>query len=205
MMLRVSFAGPADLPAAIAAAREALRAHGVIALPTETFYGLGVDPRDATAVERVFDLKGRPVEKALLVVGSSVEQLAALVDFPPVWGDRLAAAWPAPFSAVLPVRAPVAAGGATLAVRVPAYALLRGLLARAGPLTATSANRSGRPPCTSADEVERELGEVITLLLDGGRTPGGAASTLLDCTSDPPRVLRAGAWVPPADWRALGA
>ena len=93
-----------------------------------------------------------------------------------------------------------AAGATTLAVRVPAYPLLRELLAEVGPLTATSANASGAPACTRPDDVARALGHGLALLLDGGETPGGAATTLLDLTAEPPRVLRSGAWRPPESW-----
>jgi tRNA A37 threonylcarbamoyladenosine synthetase subunit TsaC/SUA5/YrdC len=93
----------------------------------------------------------------------------------------------------------VAAAGETLAVRVPDHALRRALLERTGPLTSTSANRSGGPPAASADEVAAAVGERVALQLDGGDTPGGLPSTLIDATGNDLRVVRAGAWPTPPD------
>ena len=200
-MKRLPFTAESHLPAAVDGVRAALAGGGIVALPTETFYGLAVRPDDEAAVRRVFALKGRPAERALLVVAASVAQLAPWVRIPSRWRTRLAAAWPAPVTVVLPsASAAAAAGAATLAVRVPAHRLLRELLADVGPLTATSANASGAPPCARPADVARALGPGLALLLDGGETPGGAATTLLDLTVDPPLVLRAGAWRPPQSW-----
>ena len=147
-MKRLPFTAESHLPAAVDGVRAALAGGGIVALPTETFYGLAVRPDDEAAVRRVFALKGRPAERALLVVAASVAQLAPWVRIPSRWRTRLAAAWPAPVTVVLPsASAAAAAGAATLAVRVPAHRLLRELLADVGPLTATSANASGAPPC----------------------------------------------------------
>ena len=201
-MLRLPFCNEADLPAAAAAVRDAAAGHGIVALPTETAYGLSVGPADTVAVERLFELKRRPRDKALLVVGASVEQLAPLVRIPAEWRGRLESAWPAALTVVLPAVRGTAAGGAggSLAVRVPAHGLLRALLALVGPLTASSANLSGGPALTSADAVAGALGHGLALLLDGGPTPAGSPSTLIDLMSSPPRVLREGAWTPPAAW-----
>ncbi|HVN75651.1 MAG TPA: L-threonylcarbamoyladenylate synthase [Thermoanaerobaculaceae bacterium] len=201
-MVRLPFTSAGHLSDAVRAVREAVASHGVVALPTESSYGLAVDPWDALAVERIFEIKGRPPEKALLVVGASLAQLEHLVEVPPPWRERLLAAWPAPVTVVLrsPGGLAAAGGGFSLAVRVPAHELLRGLLEAVGPLTATSANRSGGPALLRADDVAAALGQGVTLLLDGGATPGGAPSTVVDLTADPPTVLRTGAWRPPAAW-----
>ena len=201
-MLRLPFASEAHLPRAAAAVRDALASHEIVALPTETYYGLAVDPQDDEAVGRLFSLKGRPRDKALLVVGASLDQLDRLVLIPEEWRSRLEGAWPAPFTVVLPASAVRSAVGAgrTLAVRVPANGLLRALLGVVGPLTATSANRSGDPPIATADGVAEALGHGIALLLDGGDTPGGDPTTLVDLMSSPPRVLRPGTWEPPTAW-----
>ncbi len=199
-MLTVPFTLPHHIPTAVAETREALTGHGVVAVPTETFYGLAVRPDDPEAVRSVFALKRRAEGKALPVVVASFEDLAPLVVVPQGWRDRLRAAWPAPLTVVLPVRARLAGGGDTLAVRVPDHALLRALLAAVGPLTATSANRGGSPPLACPEEVATEFGGEIALLLDGGTTPGGASSTLVELTSRLPRVLRKGAWEPPPEW-----
>ncbi|HQT93377.1 MAG: threonylcarbamoyl-AMP synthase [Acidobacteria bacterium 21-70-11] len=199
-MNRLPFTAESHLTGAADGARAALAGGGIVALPTETFYGLAVRPDDETAVRRVFALKGRPAEQALLVVAASVAQLEPWVRIPSRWRERLEAVWPAPVTVVLARAGAAAAGAATLAVRVPAHPLLRKLLAEVGPLTATSANASGAPPCARSDDVVRSLGHGLALLLDGGDTPGGAATTLLDLTADPPLVLRAGAWRPPESW-----
>jgi L-threonylcarbamoyladenylate synthase len=176
----------------------------VAAIPTETFYGLAADPMSPSGVGRIFDLKGREESQALLVLVAAREQLAALgVEAPSEVLDRFLALWPAPLTVVLPLRAPIAAsaGRRTLGVRVPAHAPLRQLLARVGPLTGTSLNRSGEPPASDPDDVERAFGQQIDVLVDGGRTAGLLASTLLDATVDPPRVLRDGAYPWPPEGR----
>jgi L-threonylcarbamoyladenylate synthase len=199
-MIRLPFSEALHLPLATAAVREALAVHGVVALPTETFYGLAVDPHDDAAVARVFTIKGRDEAKALLVVAGSLAQADRLVVLEPRRRAALATLWPAPVTVVLPTRAPLAAAAGTLALRIPAQALLRTLLARVGPLTATSANRSGAPPCDTADAVAATLGTELDVLLDGGTTPGGATSTLVDWTGDRPVVLRQGTWILPPSW-----
>ena len=200
MIARLPFRRPADLPAAVAAVAEAALRHAVVAIPTETFYGLAVVPHDAVAVARLFAAKGRPAEKALPVVAANLEQVDSLVVLPRRLAERLAKVWPAPLTVVLPRRAAVAWQAETLAVRIPAHPLLRLLLARLGPLTATSANPSGTPPPTLPEQVERTLGEGVELLLDGGVTPGGAPSTLVDFSVSPPILLRQGKFQVPVEW-----
>ncbi|HVN33415.1 MAG TPA: L-threonylcarbamoyladenylate synthase [Thermoanaerobaculaceae bacterium] len=203
-MLRLPFTGQGDLAAALHAVRDALQGHAVVGLPTETFYGLAVAPDDTVAVDRVYTLKGRSAEKALPVVGASIAQLESLVVVPEAWRARLEAAWPAPFTVVLTATARLVAGGRTLAVRVPAHPLLRALLASVGPLTATSANRSGGPALARADDVARVLGDGLALLLDGGDAPGGVPTTVVDLTHGVPRIARQGAWQPPPGWGVKG-
>jgi L-threonylcarbamoyladenylate synthase len=200
MMQIHPFRHPSHLPAAVAAARETMSFHGVIALPTETFYGLAVDPRDEEAVARVFAIKGREAGKALLVVAASVTQAGELAHLDETRRVLLAAAWPAAVTVVLPARRRLAAAADSIAVRVPDHALLRALLARIGPLTATSANRSGALPCATPAAVAAALASEVDLLLDGGATPGGPPSTLVDWTGDRPVVLRPGAWPLPPSW-----
>jgi len=199
-MLRLPFVVAADLPAAVATVREVLGRHGVVAIPTESFYGLAVDPRDREALARIYRAKDRVAEKALLVVAASLEQVETLVVIEEPWRARLHEAWPAPLTVVLPDRRAGAGRDATLAVRVPAHDLLRRLLALVGPLTATSANPSGGAPANDPSEVERVFGSLLDLLLDGGRTPGGLPSTLVDCTAHPPVLLRRGGWELPDGW-----
>ena len=198
-MRRLPFADGRDLPAALEATLNVRQGHGVVALPTETFYGLAVPPDDPVAVARVFTLKGRPAKKALPIVGASLTQLDALVVFPEAWRGRLQAAWPAPLTVVLPARTGLVGGG-NVGVRVPAHPLLRALLASVGPLTATSANRSGGPPLSRPQDVARLLGDGLALLLDGGEAPGGLPSTVVDLSGAVPRLLRQGVWQVPSEW-----
>ena len=169
----------------------------VTAIPTETFYGLAVDPTNECGVSRVFEIKGRDDGKPLLVLFADRAQLDALgVAAEPARLDRFLRIWPAPLTVVLPLRSPIAAsrGGATLAVRMPAAPRLRELLSAVGPLTGTSANRSGDPPLADPDAVARALGSDLELVVDDGPTAGGDPSTLIDATREALRVLRRGAF-----------
>jgi L-threonylcarbamoyladenylate synthase len=184
-------------PEESAALAATLAGGGVAAIPTETFYGLAADPHSRAGAERILDLKRRDETKALLVLFSRRAHLDALgVTAAPATLARFFGLWPAPLTVVLNLRAPIPAslGLGTLAVRLPAHAALRRLLERIGPVTATSANRAGAEPCVDPDEVARLFAGELDTLVDGGRTPGGLASTLVDATIDPPRRLRAGAF-----------
>jgi L-threonylcarbamoyladenylate synthase len=168
-------------------------------VPTETFYALAADPLSAPGVERVRALKGRDGSKPLLVLFAEREQLAPLgVAASEDVIDRYLAIWPAPLTVILPIVRPIPAslGALSLGVRMPAHSDLRALIARTGPLTGTSWNRAGESPCADPDEPGGA--DEIDLLVDGGKTAGGAPSTLLDATVSPPRVLREGAfrWPP---------
>jgi L-threonylcarbamoyladenylate synthase len=199
LRLRELLASPREL----SAFREVVGGGGVAAIPTETFYALAADPRSEAGVARIFEIKGRDDGKPLLTLFSDRSQLAALgVAAEPSTLDRFFRIWPALLTVVLPLTAPIAAarGVPALAVRMPADAAVRELLSAVGPVTGTSANRSGDPALTDADAVESLLGSV-DILVDGGRTPGGLPSTVLDATRTPPVVLRAGAfpWPPAAE------
>jgi L-threonylcarbamoyladenylate synthase len=186
-------------PEVIAAAAGLLRGGGLVAFPTETVYGLGVDPFQPAAVERLFVAKGRPEEKGLIFhLGeiTEVEELAAEV--PAAARALLARFFPGPLTLVLPARerVPLAARGgrSTLAVRMPDHPVALAL-ARAfgGPIAAPSANLSGAPPPRTAEEVALALGDRIDALVDAGPTPGGVPSTLVDLSVVRPRILREGA------------
>jgi len=168
----------------------------VLAIPTESSYGLAVDPRSDAGVEAIYRIKGRERGKALPVVAASVAQLALLGVVPDAPGLAWAAArWPAPFSLVVAVERPLpaAAGALELAVRVPEHAGLRALLERLGhPLTATSANPSGTAPYLTATAVAAWLGDRDALVVDGGALPGGAPSTLVRFGPAGLQVLRVG-------------
>ena len=192
----MAITGLVSSPDEVARLRLLLRRGGVAAVPTETFYALAGDPCNASAVERIFRIKGRDDANPLPVLFANrldLEGLGVMAD-----SGTLAnyfAVWPAPLTVVFPIRNPIAAsrGVSTLAVRIPASRALRELLVAVGPLTATSANRSGAPPLSDPDAVEAGFRREIDVLVDGGRTPGGLPSTLLDATHEPPVVLRRGA------------
>jgi L-threonylcarbamoyladenylate synthase len=172
---------------------------GVLAIPTESSYGLGADPRNPAGVEAVYRIKGREAGKPLPVVVADLGQLAGLGISPdlPIL-ERLSACWPGPLTAVLPLRRPVpalpaAAGGATLAVRIPGHERLRELLAALGHgLTATSANRSGGEPVLDPATAAELLAGEDAMVIDDGVLPGGAPSTLVAIEETGPVVLRTG-------------
>ena len=177
--------------------RTALAEGRILAIPTESSYGLAVDPRSAAGVEAIYRLKERERGKPLPVVTGSLEQALDL-GVEPNEAIRMAEThWPAPLTVVAPLRAglsvPAAAGGDTLAVRVPDHDRLRALLQALGhPLTATSANRSGEPPACDLAGLEPILQATGALVAGGERTPGGLASTVVSWTSAGLRVLRRG-------------
>ncbi len=186
--------------ARIAGLRDLLARGGIVAIPTETFYGLAANPWSVEGCRRVFAVKGRSAEMALPVLAAGREDLDRLgIVAAPGAAERFFSIWPAPLTVVFAARAPLpcTSGESSVAVRVPAHAALRRLLSRIGPVTGTSANASGEAPVSSPEAVVVALGPAIDLLVDGGPTPGGAPSTIVDARVDPPRVLRAGAFAWP--------
>ncbi|MBI3809175.1 MAG: threonylcarbamoyl-AMP synthase [Nitrospirae bacterium] len=172
---------------------------GIIAFPTETFYGLGACPFDTRAVQRIFDLKGRSLQAGpILVLIRSRSDLETLVsEITPAAERLMEACWPGPltlvFRAAAAVPSALTRGTGTIGVRLPAHPDVQQLLeAVGGPLTGTSANRSGRPPVTTAEDVDQDLGGSVDAILNGGATPGGLPSTVVDTTVTPPRVIREG-------------
>ncbi len=186
----------AEDPQALLLAQSVLAAGGLVVFPTDTVYGVAARAFDGAAVERLYAAKERPVEKAIPVLlgeAGDLEQVAAEV--PPMALTLAARFWPGPLTIVVPKHPnlPEAVSAtATVGVRIPDHPVARSLLRAAGPLAVTSANRSGLPAPSLADEVRAQLGGRVALILDGGRTPGGAPSTVVDCTGPEPRILRAG-------------
>ena len=182
----------------LAAAGDVLRQGGLVAFPTETVYGLGANALDASAVGRIYAAKGRPAQNPIIVHVADLAQMARVAISVPAIVETLAAQfWPGPLTLVLPkhplVPDIVTAGGPTIAVRVPNHPVALGLLQAAGvPVAAPSANRSQQLSPTRAEHVWQDLRGRIDLLLDGGPTPGGIESTVLDLTTNPPRLLRPG-------------
>ncbi len=183
---------------AVRRAAEVIRAGGLVAFPTETVYGLGADALSAAAVTRIFEAKERPRGNPLIVHLAGLDALGEVVAQVPARVQDIARRfWPGPLTLVLPrARAVplVTTGGLeTVAVRVPDHPVARALIAAASrPIAAPSANRSGRPSPTCAEHVREDLDGRIELILDGGPTPVGVESTVLDMTSEPPTLLRPG-------------
>ena len=184
----------------IAPLRDLLHRGGVVAIPTESSYGLGADPRNPAGVEAIYRIKGREAGKALPVVVAGREQLAPLgvslgADSNLYIVERLFALWPAPLTVLLPISRPLpaAAGENRLAVRVPEHEKLRELLAALGHgLTATSANRSGGEPILDPAAAAELLAGEDAMVVDGGVLPGGPPSTLVAIEGDGLAVLRTG-------------
>ncbi|HMF11375.1 MAG TPA: L-threonylcarbamoyladenylate synthase [Gemmataceae bacterium] len=189
-------------PGAIVRAAAVLRAGGLVAFPTETVYGLGANALDSAAVRQIFDAKERPANNPLIVHVADLEAVRVVASEWPLVADPLARRfWPGPLTLVLPRAAAVpdevTAGGPTVAVRWPAHPVAQALIAAAGvPVAAPSANRSSGVSPTRAEHVLRDLDGRIELILDGGATPGGIESTVLDLTTAPPRLLRPGPIAP---------
>ena len=180
-------------------ATAALRRGGLIALPTETVYGLAADARNPAAVRKIFEAKGRPVDHPLIVhlaAASAVDEWAA--DIPQTARDLARAFWPGPLTLVLRRAAEtldaITGGLDTIALRVPDHPVALAVLTHfGGGLAAPSANRYGRVSPTSADDVRAELGDSVQCILDGGPCRVGIESTIVDLSGDQPRILRPGA------------
>jgi L-threonylcarbamoyladenylate synthase len=197
-------AGGADLVTTdIERALRALRRGGMVAIPTETVYGLAADASDPAAVARIYATKGRPVGHPLIVHVASFEAAEPLAArFPPAAARLAEVAWPGPLTVIVPRSAAVSdavtGGRDTVGLRVPAHRMTLELLERfGGGLAAPSANRFGSVSATTAADVLEELGDRLDpgrdLILDGGPCPVGVESTIVDCVADPPQILRAGA------------
>ena len=174
----------------------ALRKGLVVGVPTDTVYGIAVDPADPTAVRTLFELKGRPGHLPLVVLVASLAQAESLVDLTTAARRMISAHWPGALTAVLRSKVELAEGvgdhgRGTLAIRMPDHRLLAELLSRSGPLAVTSANRSGVRPALDASEARMALGDGVAVYL-AGRCEGGRPSTVADLTRDPPRILREG-------------
>lgn len=177
---------------------ELLDRGGVLAIPTESSYGLAVDPRNRRGVEAVFAIKRRPVDRPLPIVVANREQIEDLGgSFPNDLARSLASAWPAPLTLLLPLVRPLpaTAGSHRAGFRVPDHAGLRDLLTGLGTgLSATSANRSGEAPILDPDQLPALLGEADAAIVDGGRLAGGAPSTVVGVEGGEIEILRPGSF-----------
>jgi L-threonylcarbamoyladenylate synthase len=188
----------AGLAAQIAGAAALLRRGGVIAYPTETFYGLGALAADGAAVARLLIAKDRPDGKPLPLLGAGLAQLEAVATFSPLARRLAAALWPGPLTLVLTARPglhpAITGGGGTVGVRITSGQVAAALaVAAGGALVATSANRAGEPPPTRADLLDPLLRSRLDLVVDGGETPGGAPSTVVAVVGEGLTLIRAGA------------
>ena len=181
---------------AITRALEILRAGGLVAFPTDTVYGVGALAFDGKAVKSIYTAKDRPIEKAIPVLIGDIGDLDKVAISIPSTALKLASRfWPGPLTILVPKKQELpeaVSATSTIGVRVPDHEIACALLRAAGPMAVTSANLSGRASPTTAEEVLAQLGGRIELIIDGGKTPGGVPSTLVDCTGDEIRVLREG-------------
>ena len=171
---------------------------GVIAYPTETFYGLGADIRDTQALEKIYAIKGRHFDKPISIIIGSREDVAMFArDITPAAETLMDKFWPGGltllFNASQDVPGKLTAKTGKIGIRLSSNSVAT-LLAQnlSGAITATSANRSGQEECVSIEEVMDSIGEKLDAVIDGGRTPGGAGSTIVDTTVNPPIVIREG-------------
>jgi L-threonylcarbamoyladenylate synthase len=176
---------------------QALRDSGVIAVPTDTVYGLLAVAADAAAVDRAYQAKQRDPDQPMPILVGSVEQAEIIADFNDAARLLAGRFWPGALTLVLPKKASyrtrAAAGGDTIGVRAPADPLLREMAEQLGPLTGTSANIAGREECHTADEVRAQLGDDVDFIVDAAPVATGRPSTIADCTEPAHvRVLREG-------------
>ena len=186
----------AELPHALERAIELLRIGQLVAFPTDTVYGLGARVFDREAVERIYLAKGRDATKPISVLVGSPAALTEVAVGMNAHARRLAEKfWPGALTLVVlrhPALPDNLSAQTTIGVRMPNHPVALALLNVSGPLTGTSANLSGQPSAKTAQEVYAQLSGRIPLILDGGRTPGGSPSTVVDCTGSQPVILRPG-------------
>ena len=182
----------------LARAAEILANGGIIAYPTETFYGLGVDATNEKAIENIFAVKGRNFKKPVsLIIGQANDVYPLVQNVPEAARKLMTAFWPGAltivFLATNNISPLLKAGSGKIGLRVSSHPIAGGIVQiLKRPLTATSANLSGAPECTQASEVAEQIGDKIDAIVDLGPTPGTAGSTIIDVTCDPPVFLREG-------------
>jgi L-threonylcarbamoyladenylate synthase len=193
-----------DGPVGRGAAIETLEAGGLIAFPTDTVYGIGVAATTANGIERLFAAKGRPPDRAVVLLLGDAAQANAIAIVTPAAAALSDAFWPGGLTIVLPRRPdgafrlalttdPASAPLETVGLRVPDHPAPRAIARALGALPTTSANRSGEPEARDAREIQAHLGAALDLILDGGPAPGGLPSTVVDATTATVTILRHGA------------
>jgi L-threonylcarbamoyladenylate synthase len=183
-------------PNAITRALEIVLSGGLVAFPTDTVYGIGSLAFQQQAIESIYVAKSRPVDKAIPVLIGENEDLIKVAGEIPMFAIKLINRfWPGPLTILVPKKPTLPeaiSATATVGVRLPDHDIARALLRLAGPMAVTSANISGQPSPTTAQQVLAQLGDRISIIIDGGKTPGGIPSTLVDCTGEEIKVLREG-------------
>ena len=178
---------------------EILAEGGIIAYPTETFYGLGADATNQKAIEKIFTVKGRDFKNPVSLIIGQTEDIYPLVQNIPESAKKLMSAfWPGVLTIVFQASNKISplltAGSGKIGLRVSSHPIAIGIVQKLKrPLTATSANLSGAPECTRASEVAQQIGDKIDAIVEWGKTEGDKASTIIDVTCDPPVILREGA------------
>jgi L-threonylcarbamoyladenylate synthase len=196
-------------PGAIEQGAELITSGRMIAFPTDTVYGIGTSAFNSPAVEQIYRVKNRSQLKAIPILIGEFRDLQQITPpLSPLAESLVDKFWPGPLTLVLPLLPAlptVLSPTPTIGVRLPDHQLVRKLLRRTGPLAATSANISGQPPATTAEEVLDQLAGKINLILDGGKSPAGISSTVLDCTRETPILIREGSlpWRTIADYLKL--
>ncbi len=182
----------------IAEASSILRSGGVVAYPTETFYGLGADGQNEEAIKKIFLIKGRNFKNPISVIVGNVNDVRGLVDgVSEIALHLMERFWPGALTIIFKASPDISdhltAGTGKIGIRLSSHPVATALARKLGrPITATSANFSGSNECTSADEVIQGIGDQVDAVIDGGQTPGGLGSTIIDVTTDPPAILREG-------------
>ncbi|RPJ50110.1 MAG: threonylcarbamoyl-AMP synthase [Chloroflexi bacterium] len=188
---------PTSDPAAISLALEILSAGGLVAFPTDTVYGVAAGVTNPTGIDRLYEAKVRSANKAIAVLVAEIEQLNMLTSGLTPSAHRLAGRfWPGALTLVVPKHPHLPLNLSplpTVGVRMPDHRFARALISATGPLATSSANISGESNTLTAQQVLEQLDGRIELVLDGGSVPGGVPSTVVDCTQDPPKILRHGA------------
>ncbi|NPV86914.1 MAG: threonylcarbamoyl-AMP synthase [Anaerolineae bacterium] len=188
---------PVDHPKALERACHILQEGGLVAFPTDTLYGVGALVTNPIAIEHLYRIKGREQTKAIAILISDFAQLPLIVETMPPCAARLAELfWPGALTLVVPRKPSLPENLSptmTIGVRMPNHAFAREMLRRSGPMAVTSANRSGAPDSLNASDVLSSIGQKISLIIDGGSIQPAIASTVVNCTLEPPVILRQGA------------
>jgi L-threonylcarbamoyladenylate synthase len=199
---------PAQDPQAQLQALAVLIDGGLVAFPTDTVYGVGALAFNSAAVASIYAAKGRPLDRSVpVLIADPADLVMVTLEVSQVAAKLAARFWPGPLTLVVlkhPDLPEAVSATPTVGVRVPDHPLARALLRAAGPLAVTSANLSGQPSPSTAAEVFAQLGGRIALILDGGKTPGGVPSTVVDCVEEGPRIIREGPVSKDEIWAIFG-